>query len=172
MGTMRGLGRSNQQIGESDVPSSIRGYRDIYHCGVHRYWTNQRFALDRRTMLHQPTGDPMTEQVKKIFVVQGSTGEYSDRTEWNVAAYAAKEMAERHVLLVQQWLADEIKGRDYWSMNWDEREALTQRNPYDSHMSFDYSGTSYWVAEVDFRNTIPGDGSPVVTDQSNEEASA
>jgi hypothetical protein len=33
---------------------------------------------------------------KSVFVVLGSTGEYSDHTKWNVAAYITREEAEQH----------------------------------------------------------------------------
>ncbi len=34
----------------------------------------------------------------KIFILMGSQGEYSDRTEWPIRAYASKEKAEAELL--------------------------------------------------------------------------
>lgn len=38
----------------------------------------------------------------KIYVVMGTTGEYSDRSEWPVIAYFDEEKAKQHVTLARQ----------------------------------------------------------------------
>jgi len=38
----------------------------------------------------------------KIYVVMGTTGEYSDRSEWLVIAYFDEEKAKQHVTLARQ----------------------------------------------------------------------
>lgn len=38
----------------------------------------------------------------KVYVVRGSSGEWSERSEWIVAAYLDHEMAKRHVILATE----------------------------------------------------------------------
>jgi hypothetical protein len=76
---------------------------------------------------------------RKVYVVCGSTGEYSDHAEWLVAAYTNEKDAQRHVLLAAQE-ADCIKeerGNRYTS----PREGS---NRFDANMRMDYTGTSYY----------------------------
>lgn len=48
-----------------------------------------------------------------IYGVFGSTGEYSDRTEWFVVAYANRETAQKHAKIAQK-IADELERDYYW----------------------------------------------------------
>jgi hypothetical protein len=77
---------------------------------------------------------------KSVFVVVGSTGEYSDHMEWNIAAYITKEEAEQHRDLANEF----AKGKE--KLDWREQEKL--KNPYDPDMKIDYTGTRYYVNEV------------------------
>ncbi|HZF98301.1 MAG TPA: hypothetical protein VEY92_08675 [Pseudoxanthomonas sp.] len=86
----------------------------------------------------------MNEQT--IYVVIGTTGEYSDCREWMVAAYMDKAMAEQHVTLAS---ASAPKG----DVDWQDYEA---KNPYDPGMSVDYTGTQYYAVDVPLLSAIPG----------------
>ena len=80
---------------------------------------------------------------EKIYVVMGTTGEYSDRTEWTIAAYSDEEEAKKHVeLATERALIEEanseINGWDY-----------QPKNDYDTGMQIDYTGTGYYINEVE-----------------------
>jgi hypothetical protein len=47
---------------------------------------------------------------RTVYVVVGHTGEYSDHTQWNVAAYLDREHAEEHARLANEF-ADAEKAR-------------------------------------------------------------
>ena len=83
--------------------------------------------------------------LENVYVVYGSTGEYSDHREWFVRAFA-----------------DEMKGRDfvervsarfrelaiqYGDDRWDAPEGCNELDP---HMEWDYTGTNYYLVEVPF----------------------
>jgi hypothetical protein len=79
----------------------------------------------------------------KIYIVEGSTGEYSDRQDWIVCAYQSKEKAEEH--------ADKAEHR--------AKEMLPKRysnfegqNEFDPHMRMDYTGTEYYVIETELKS--------------------
>lgn len=79
-----------------------------------------------------------------IYVVMGTTGEYSDRSQWPVKAYRT-EASARVLVEKASERAREIevatKG-SYRAM----REAV---NEHDPHMDMDYTGTTYYVMKVD-----------------------
>lgn len=86
----------------------------------------------------------------QVYVVMGSTGEYSDRSEWAVCAYQDKSKAEQH--------ADHAKLIAHKIFrNGDERyEDLDNKNAYDPYMRMQYTGTDYYVLSVDLLDAIPG----------------
>lgn len=79
---------------------------------------------------------------RTAYVVMGSTGEYSDHTEWAVAVYLEKEEAERHAELANK----DVAGAESWT--WSQRRGYTGKNPYDVDCDIDYTGTRYAVVEV------------------------
>ena len=48
--------------------------------------------------------------VQSIYLLVGSTGEYSDHTEWVVAAYTTQEQADYHMIR----LVEEFRGSEGW----------------------------------------------------------
>lgn len=91
----------------------------------------------------------------KIWIVEGSTGEYSDRRDWPVAAYKHETDALRHAQLAQR-AADEIeaiKKRD--DVDWYAHEPIP--NPYDDGMTIDYNGVFYRAYPVSMRANAPVD---------------
>jgi hypothetical protein len=91
----------------------------------------------------------------QMYVVMGRTGEYSDRTEWLVAVYDDRAQAETHVALAECWLREHQV-----SMNADHRlhvpyDARVKACPYDDAFRCDYTGTAYYVLEVERRDTAP-----------------
>ncbi len=84
--------------------------------------------------------------MKMIYVVGGGTGEYSDRTEWIVAAFTDKAMGQEMVLRCEKFAPKE--GMDYMA-----REKA--KNPYDPNMRSDYTGTTYYLMEVPLLDAVP-----------------
>ena len=90
--------------------------------------------------------------MRKIYVVSGSTGEYSDRREWNVAAYFSEARAARRVVELDR-VAKEIYQRtrgpapdlDAWSDEYKQAIATSG----DPDMQIDYTGTNYYLAAID-----------------------
>ena len=94
-----------------------------------------------------------------IYVVMGSTGEYSDRSEWLVCAYTDKLLAEQHAFLAEKWALEtqkEYEANDdgTWkvSQDIDDKKLFC---PYDSQMHMDYTGTSYVALPVEVREALP-----------------
>jgi len=76
-----------------------------------------------------------------VFLVVGATGQYSDHTEWNVAAYPTEDQANAH-RDAAQIVADSHKdqARNY---------KFDLKNPHDPQYAIDYTGTSYRVEMVE-----------------------
>jgi hypothetical protein len=85
--------------------------------------------------------------MNNVFVVFGSTGEYSDHQYWTVAAYDDLNKANSHAEQANAWcFENEVSEDTYSYKNWEEREAL--ENPWDENFTCDYTGTWYTVQEV------------------------
>ncbi len=84
-----------------------------------------------------------------IWVVMGTTGEYSDRNEWPVVAFADKAKAEARIIACteeanKRYANSQVPDDDNgWS------SYNTKDNPLDPHMKIDYTGTSYFHYEVE-----------------------
>lgn len=83
-----------------------------------------------------------------IYIVTGSTGEYSDRTDWFVCGYRDKAQAEVHVTLAQEWSNEKFRDDDR-RCDWDEK------CPFDPNHQMQYTGTRYDVAELDVLDKVP-----------------
>jgi osmotically-inducible protein OsmY len=84
--------------------------------------------------------------MSKIYVVMGSTGEYSDRSEWPVVAFRDEEEARKRVENATR-RAKELeatKPRDYRRIT----EHFKQ-NEFDPDMRNDYTGTAYYYMTVE-----------------------
>lgn len=95
---------------------------------------------------------------KKIWVVQGSTGEYSDHCEWLVCAFSEENDAKTFV--------EELSGLGRLAfekrmeirktcIDWEttiEGKALLARDP---NASIDYTGIMYTAFEVSLADTVP-----------------
>jgi hypothetical protein len=83
-----------------------------------------------------------------IFVVVGSTGEYSDRGEWLTRAFRSEDAAKAYVEFLtaeRQRLAPAGEYVDY-----DQREEIAGKmRAYDPRYSEDYTGTSWFVSAVE-----------------------
>lgn len=91
-----------------------------------------------------------------IYVVSGSTGEYSDRTDWMVRAYADEEAAKA-VVTEYSAKAKEVEAR--CRLEEDDPNYVDRYNTYapdfkwphpDPHFQMQYTGTEYGYCEVEF----------------------
>jgi hypothetical protein len=90
-------------------------------------------------------------QMNRIYVVMGSTGEYSDRDEWPVLAYTNERAAQNHVAKATE-RADELysKYHDYYDIP-------VNSNEYDPDMEIDYTGTRYFIYRTELVQEDQGD---------------
>ncbi len=93
----------------------------------------------------------------KCWVVIGSTGWWSDNTQWVTAVFATEELAKKRVELCVNWAKGERvydDGRTHRTKDrsYDEMEEL--RCPYDSALNEDHwlatSGVDWSVGEADY----------------------
>lgn len=86
-----------------------------------------------------------------VYIVFGTTGEYSDRSEWPVKAYLDEVRAQEHVEAAsadaREFMATS-HGEHYsvWGMT---KEELAERFPHDPNFSCDYTGTKYYLETVE-----------------------
>ena len=80
---------------------------------------------------------------REIFVVQGSTGEYSDRIEWIVAAFASEHEAYER--------ADNAKAeadRLFEETKDDNPKRYGAKNKFDDQMIMDWNNVIYGVIKI------------------------
>lgn len=82
-----------------------------------------------------------------LYIVMGSTGEWSDRTEWAVLAFIDEEKAQAHVELATA-RANEIHQAQSRARRTGVDDDSSAQNEYDPHMGMDYNGTRYYVLSV------------------------
>ena len=82
--------------------------------------------------------------MKTIYIVMGTTGEYSDRTEWPVIAFEDKKLAEDQVRYAKT-TADIIYEK---CLEYNKFPLKSLKNSYDPNMKMDYTGTSYFIYET------------------------
>ena len=80
--------------------------------------------------------------MKNIYVVMGSTGEYSDRTEWAVIAYHDETAAQEHVVNAER------RAKEIYATRENHYRAEKGINEFDTDMSMDYTGTFYFIYTV------------------------
>jgi hypothetical protein len=88
----------------------------------------------------------------KVFVIEGTTGEYSDRSTWPVRAYMNEETAKAEVLGLDMRAREVEQGKfgDREDWRWDEiKGAEVRKYMGDPEFAMDYNGTHYSYYEVD-----------------------
>jgi hypothetical protein len=87
----------------------------------------------------------------KVYIVMGTTGEYSDRSEWAVNAHLTEaSAAEQLAALVAK--AKELgvhTSTNHGMPDWDEREELAKQLG-DPDARVDYTGIDWFMMPVDF----------------------
>ncbi len=83
-----------------------------------------------------------------VYVVQGTTGEYSNRSDWIVCGYKSEDMANEHArkaMLRAKEIQDSKNGR------YAEPKEV---NEFDPDMQMDYTGTEYLTFSVVIKEQI------------------
>lgn len=86
---------------------------------------------------------PVVER-KCVYVVYGTTGEYSDRQEWTVKAFVNEERAKRFAGACQDEVT-RLKALYGDELRWNKADI----HKYDPQFKWDYTGTDYWVDEIE-----------------------
>lgn len=91
--------------------------------------------------------------MSKVWIVMGSTGEYSDRGEWVVEAHANEDAAQARVVRLEALLR-EVGGADGQRLDYHARDAaaeVVRKHPEgDPECAIDYTGTRYWLTNCPF----------------------
>jgi hypothetical protein len=83
---------------------------------------------------------------KQLWIVVGSTGEYSDRDKWNVAIVDSEADAQTLVTLLQQQY---LKIPDsMWRDRWEHEDEIKAIMSLDPNFRMDYTGTCYWCGSA------------------------
>lgn len=94
----------------------------------------------------------------KLYIVHGSTGEYSDHRSWTVAAYKDEAMAQAHVKAALDWVEKNVDPNASYS----ERDKY--KNPFDPRMSIDYTGVDWTLGWVELRTKLPSAKAPMTAE--------
>lgn len=93
----------------------------------------------------------------QVHVIIGQTGEYSDHTEWAVAAYQDLERATQHADLAKIEAHRIEKLIQAGSLDRFNNEDPRLKNIYDPKMqNYYYYEADYYVISVDLLDAIPG----------------
>ena len=80
---------------------------------------------------------------EKIYVVFGSTGEYSDRSEWMVKAFTSLEQAKELVVNAER------RAKEIFVVRGSSYSSVKGLNEFDPNMGMDYTGTQYYYDTVE-----------------------
>jgi len=86
----------------------------------------------------------------KIYILQGSTGEYDEAIRWFIAAYLSKDDCERHRVLCRKDAAIWERLRDSPYDSPDRGWSL-----YDPALKMDSNGTVYTITELPINTELP-----------------
>ena len=91
--------------------------------------------------------------MSEIFVVQGSTGEYSDHREWLIKAFvkelAAQDFVEKVSARAREITQAEETARDARDYSFYDRKDPKFVNELDKDMQIDYTGVEYTYFPVE-----------------------
>lgn len=91
----------------------------------------------------------------KIYVVQGSTGEYSDHREWLVCAFKEEQQAKNFVVQLTQeanTMLAKYKHRYDWKCGKSGRMFDRELPPNDHFFDCDYTGFNYTYCDVELKD--------------------
>lgn len=122
--------------------------------------------LDNPDVPNWAIGDWLEERgqpVANVYVVFGYTGEYSDRTDWTVAAFLSEDAAKKLCEELNQWLManklhistprdERAELNRYYDPEWDDGPVPIKPEK-DPKFTCDYTGAHYGVEEAPLRGT-------------------
>ena len=112
-------------------------------------------------------GNGSDASICSVWIVAGETGEYSDYSDWNVAAFHTEEMAESFKDLCQNE-ADKANKIKYGSTGDGYASRSGSKHSYDTQFYCNYTGTDYRVELVEILNVLPNvKGHPSHTENDN-----
>lgn len=84
-----------------------------------------------------------------VYLVRGTTGEYSGKADWTVRSFEDESEANTFVTKANDWLRE----RGMWSegkitASYRERDAAKAKCPFDDQISISYTGSAYGVFPV------------------------
>ena len=82
----------------------------------------------------------------KIWIVEGTTGEYSGHRYWVVCAYKSKQKAEDHVRNAM------LRAKEIENSRESRYHAAEGINEFDPKMQMDYTGTEYYTIGCELRS--------------------
>lgn len=94
--------------------------------------------------------------MKYVYVVRGSTGEYSDRSTWSVRAFLHELMAKDYVLFLDKKYNEAISCYSNSSWHFDRKKLKDIEEKmlkFDEQFMVDYTGTHYWYEQVELENS-------------------
>jgi hypothetical protein len=97
--------------------------------------------------------DSDERKMKHVYVVSGSTGEYSDFRKWNYSAFASKRKAVARMnkmnAILKEYEAHSSQGgpNDHYGIQDEVRKKLK-----DDFFSLDYTGACYRVEKIPFKS--------------------
>lgn len=88
--------------------------------------------------------------MRTMYIVMGQTGEYSDRREWPVLAYATEQAAQDKVLELDAWLRSQGVHMSHPRLVFEEERDALRANAPDPGFDTDTwgHGTRYYVMAV------------------------
>lgn len=92
--------------------------------------------------------------MRKVYIIVGTTGEYSDHTQWNVATYIDKDQAQIHLERLNEQIKSlkldrESNNRPKRSYSDRKQERTKIERTLDPNITVDYTGVSYGIEEVE-----------------------
>jgi len=100
-------------------------------------------TIEDRSMLGLAEYKERKDELMKIYVIFGATGEYSDRDEWIIKAYKNKEMAKSHLLNADK------RAKELFKKYEDEPWNCKEENIYDPAFRMYYTGTQYYILQCE-----------------------
>lgn len=83
-----------------------------------------------------------------MYLVTGTTGEYSDRSEWTVCLFRTEEAAREYVDFLSR-KRQELPSYYGFGCSWSEQQAIEEAmRAFDPEFSEDYTGTRWFVSSA------------------------
>lgn len=86
---------------------------------------------------------------EKIWIVMGSTGEYSDRTEWTVDAWRSEKEAQDRVTFLEEKMQE--LGLTVATYSDDQEAAIKVMRAHEPQFDLDYTGTRYFLCDTELK---------------------